>query len=130
MTREYVEPDVIVAYLWKSYGHLFSDNERAAIWAMIGEGKTSHVRDVGATGKVLTEYVKMVHEGFGSIDTPETQALLANGISAFWRRACDRVLREHGDSIIINRCSRCARIVATPGARQCLWCHYDWHESR
>jgi hypothetical protein len=130
MTREYFEGDVLVAYLWKNYSHLFLYEEQRAVSAMIGEGKISHLRDVGATGQVPTWYVATIHKGFGSIDAPETQALLANGINEFWRRACDRVIREYGDSIIINRCPRCSRIVATPGARQCLWYHYDWHDSQ
>jgi hypothetical protein len=31
---------------------------------------------------------------------------------------------------LINRCPRCQRVVATPKARQCLWCKYDWHDGR
>jgi hypothetical protein len=128
MAREYVEADALVDYLWRSYSRLFSDAECAAVRAMIGESKISYVRE-GGSGPALDWYVKRIHEGFGSIGAPETQALLAHGVNEFWRRACERVLREHGDSIIINPCPRCACIVATPGARQCLWCHHDWHES-
>jgi hypothetical protein len=128
MAREYVEVDALVDYLWKSYSRLFSDTEYAAVRAMIGESKTAPLRERGS-GPALDWYVDMIHESFGSIDSPDTQALLADGVNEFWRRACERLLREHGDSIIINRCPRCARIVATPGARQCLWCHHDWHEA-
>jgi hypothetical protein len=51
-----------------------------------------------------------------------------NGLPAFRRKACDRVLTEHGDEVFINRCARCGRIVARPTSKQCLWCGHDWHE--
>jgi uncharacterized OB-fold protein len=41
--------------------------------------------------------------------------------------AAERLLREHANEIVINRCPACGRIVATPKARQCLWCGHDRH---
>ncbi|MCA9017338.1 MAG: hypothetical protein KDA77_18595 [Planctomycetaceae bacterium] len=49
------------------------------------------------------------------------------GVVPFRNKVRDRILSEHGDQILINRCAKCNRIVATPRAQQCLWCGYDWH---
>ena len=46
-----------------------------------------------------------------------------------YRRAGQRVPREVRDLSFISRCPRCGRIVRTPRARQCMWCHHDWHEA-
>ena len=114
----------LVAYLWRNYGHLFSLAERRAAYALVGEGKiAAYVTRGGAP----VEYADELREAFGSIEAPETKALLADGVDVFYRRAAERVLRDHSASVIINRCPRCGRIVVSPGARQCLWCHYSWH---
>jgi hypothetical protein len=49
-------------------------------------------------------------------------------VEAFAREARERILSEHAGKLIINRCARCQRVVATPKARQCLWCGYDWQK--
>jgi len=64
-----------------------------------------------------------------TLETPESEELLAGGHERFWRCVSEQLLRDHRASIVINRCPRCSYIVASPAARQCLWCHYDWHGS-
>ena len=121
----YVEAGVLVGYLWRNYGHLFSDDEHRAVRAMMGEAKISHYCKAG---RAPAEYADLIREMMGSIEAPETKALLADGVDEFYRRGCERVLRDHSASIIINRCPRCACIVVSPKSRQCLWCHHDWHD--
>jgi hypothetical protein len=56
-------------------------------------------------------------------------ALIGDGVDVFHRRAAQRVLREHGKTVFLNRCPRCNRLVRTPRAKQCLWCGHDWHKA-
>lgn len=43
----------------------------------------------------------------------------------------NRILTEHREKIIINRCPECDRILETPRSRQCLWCgHKFFHIPR
>ena len=41
--------------------------------------------------------------------------------------AARRLLADHREEIVVNRCPRCRRIVRTPKAKLCLWCGYSWH---
>jgi len=58
---------------------------------------------------------------------PEASSLMADGEQLFLRRVRDRILREHGDSVFLNRCPKCGGLAKTPKAQQCHWCHHDWH---
>jgi len=51
-------------------------------------------------------------------------------LNAACRRVGERVLREGRDVSFVNRCPCCGRIVRTSKARQCMWCHHDWHDPR
>jgi predicted RNA-binding Zn-ribbon protein involved in translation (DUF1610 family) len=117
----------LVAYVWRNYLHLFSPAERQAESALIGEGK------IGAyvtRGDAPAAYADVIRETFGSIEAPETKVLLSDGVDVFYRRACERVLRDHSTSIVINRCPNCGQVVISPESLQCLSCHYDWHPNR
>jgi hypothetical protein len=67
-----------------------------------------------------------VRERF-SLDDPAVNAALEGGVTAFLRGVRDRILREHVDAVFVHRCERCRSILASPTARQCLWCGHDWH---
>jgi hypothetical protein len=73
----------LVAYLWRNYGHFFSLAERRAAYALVGEGRiAAYVTRGGAP----VEYADELREVFGSIEAPETKALLADGVDLFYRR--------------------------------------------
>ncbi len=38
----------------------------------------------------------------------------------------DLIKGDYGE-VSINRCTSCGNIVASKDAKQCLWCHHDWH---
>lgn len=63
----------------------------------------------------------------GIPDDPRIDAQVALGEAEFTRLVIERVRREHGDQVELNRCPRCRRIPRTLRARQCLWCMHDWH---
>jgi hypothetical protein len=103
-TREYDEATHLGAYLyWYEAGPL-TDEECRAIQAVLKEAKSE-------------------------LRTTDTKAPYNQRLGEAYRRAGERVLREVHDLSFLNRCSRCGRIVRTPQARQCMWCHHDWHEA-
>ena len=53
--------------------------------------------------------------------------LLKNGTEPFLQSVCERILREHQEEVIINRCPKCEALARTPIAKQCPKCFFDWH---
>jgi hypothetical protein len=58
---------------------------------------------------------------------PDVRRVLEEGPTEFWRRVTQRLLREHPAEFVIARCTRCAGLLRTPNAKQCLACGLDWH---
>lgn len=48
------------------------------------------------------------------------------GHETFRRVVVERVLKEKGDKIIINRCPACDRIADKPSSTHCRWCEHGW----
>lgn len=63
----------------------------------------------------------------GHVDDAETVAAFDFSETAREKNAVDRVIRECYYDLPLNRCPKCARLVRTPIAKQCLWCGHDWH---
>ncbi len=61
---------------------------------------------------------------------PEVAAALAGDFDEYIVRAAERMVREHPNSIVVNCCPACGKIVRTPKARPCLWCGHGWHGER
>jgi hypothetical protein len=123
LIEHYDEAWALPMYLKKNYPRFFSHDEWRAIQVLVFRAKIAWSEN---PEQPPLHYAEALAEE----ETPQALALLAEGETEFWRRASERILRAHGPSIIINRCQRCTCIVASPTARQCLWCHYDWHATR
>ncbi len=65
-------------------------------------------------------------ERYGRLNDPKVAAALADGLDAFLRSACRRILAGQA-APEVNRCPRCRRVLRTPAAMQCFWCGLDWH---
>ncbi|WP_224246123.1 hypothetical protein [Hyalangium gracile] len=63
-------------------------------------------------------------------DDPQVLTLLAHGKKAFTAALEKRLLADHPDKVVINRCPKCGGIARTPKARQCRFCHHSWHDKR
>ncbi len=109
MPREYDEAWQLGFYLF-GYDEVGVINERLAIKAAMIEVKSVEV------------HPEEIHQSI-AIQT------YAQWLNEAYRRIGERVLREGHDLSFVNRCPRCGRIVRTSKARQCMWCHHDWHES-
>jgi hypothetical protein len=117
--RAYDEDTVLADYIWRHYGQYFTRAEHRASTAVWAERKET----AGAA-----DMKERVWRSQRLSEDATVTGLLADGTEAFHRRAALRVLAEHHDEILVNRCPKCERIVCTPKAQQCLWCGYDWHK--
>jgi len=111
MAREYVEAEVLATMSGTIHTAVLSADERVAIWSALMEFNNVP----GARG------------AFSSDPPFKPPEPLMRQLATAFCRAGERVLREHHDSIFINRCPRCSRIAKTPLTRQCTWCRHDWH---
>ena len=69
-------------------------------------------------------------ERYGPVTDQEIADALADGRDSLRIRTRDRLLREYSDTIVINRCPQCKRIVRSPMSKQCQWCKHKWHGTK
>jgi hypothetical protein len=118
---EYNDDDVLTEYIWRHYSRLLTPAEARA-------GLYSEPLDREAAKRIKGEkFADSLDEIHGPVTTSELQFQLREGRVALFRRARDRILKDHASVVSINRCPECGRIVRSPGANQCLWCKHDWH---
>jgi hypothetical protein len=126
MPREgYDETVQMYRYLVFSYSELLTKLEAQVEVARIGRAK---VAGSIKRGMILPPEHPLRLE-FAREGVPEIEEALADGVPAYMARVVCRILAQHEKEVEINRCSRCNRIVATPLAKQCLWCGHNWHRS-
>jgi hypothetical protein len=116
--EQYDDDQELTEYIWHNYQGLMTDLERRAARALLTEAKAREA--TGASAKLL-------RERWGRESDPQIATMLQEGADAFRRRVRERILSETPEAAFINRCPACGRIVATPRAKQCLWCGHDWH---
>ena len=119
---EYVEDYELKSYVWKHYKHALTEREQALHLAATLELK-ARLASTEATAAKLRHMP-------GYFCDAEVAAIAETGLGAFEQQCCQRLLHDHADHIYINRCERCHRIVASPIACACLWCHHHWYERR
>ena len=73
------------------------------------------------------EIERRARERWGNLGDGGIDAVLERGYDEFRRNVAKRVMGEHREQVVLNRCQQCSRIVQTPKAKQCFWCHHDWH---
>jgi hypothetical protein len=117
----YVEESELTKYIWNHYQHLFTRLEQLGVKAVLVEDKANSASSL-AVAKILRERWEVEN-------SPEVMAALSEGVDAFRLRVRERVMRDCGDKIFVNRCQACSRILRTPRTKQCLWCGHSWHES-
>lgn len=115
----YDEDAELDRYVWFHHADLFTHFELAVQSAHRAEFKASHASE--RMGRVL-------RERWGAGSDAAIAAALAGGWPVFRSSARARVMRDHADEVVVNRCPSCLRVVKTPLARQCLWCGHDWHD--
>jgi hypothetical protein len=119
-TSKYDDDKELSKYVCTNYRHLLTPHERAVGGAVLAEEKAA-VCDNPVQADMMRKH-------WGPQNKPAVAESLRGGFAAFQHKARRRILAEHGDQVFVNRCAQCQRVVATPRARQCLWCGHDWHE--
>ncbi len=117
MNNTPLEPG-LADYIWNHHRSLMTEAESKAWRHLFGDFKMG--------GDPSEGRVALMKERFFT-DDPEALQLVALGLPEFQMRFVGRVLQEHRSSLTINRCPRCNGVCRTPEAKQCRFCHYDWH---
>jgi hypothetical protein len=119
-TETYQDDLALRAYIFKHYRHLMTPLERRSIEYL------TPIVQISDHWKVKRVY-DFVEERDGHV--PDEDVIAAFEVPYVERKetAIDRLISTRLDSIFINRCPKCKRIVRTPAARQCMWCRHDWH---
>ncbi|MDF1665843.1 MAG: hypothetical protein P1V97_29070 [Planctomycetota bacterium] len=117
MSEEYNDENEEADYVWRYYSDLRTPLERRCASVIFFRFKFK---------EPMGRKPARIFKEAGGRD-PEVLAELAEGHATFIRRAVRRILREHGEEIVINRCPECGCVVKTPTATQCLWCNHSWH---
>ncbi|MFY1824291.1 hypothetical protein ACN47A_00045 [Myxococcus fulvus] len=100
--------DLLLVYLHGYYRHLFTVMERRAS---------------------LLEAYDTESGTRWATDHPQVLALLSEGKEGLARHLERRLLAEHPDTVVINRCPKCGALARTPNARQCRACPHTWRET-
>jgi hypothetical protein len=109
--------------LWHS--HLMTVNEREMQTLFVIRAKAEVYKE---TAEERTEYERRVRSSMAlSVDQDAADLVIGLGYQRFSRLLAERVMSEHGDQVVLNRCSKCERVVNTPMAKWCCWCKHDWH---
>jgi hypothetical protein len=122
--NKYDEQAELTEYLWRSYRHLMTDDEKLAEHAFSVESKFAGAL-FGIEPQPLLVKKRKQYEKSAYV-----QEALRCGYAAFQATVRDRIIEQMPDSVFVNRCPDCQRIVATPKAMQCFWCGKDWHEAK
>ena len=113
-------------YILRYYSRFMNQKEHLAFRHLAATVKATHGRsDVIAQQETRSSKAhlrKLLSED------PEVLRLASDGMEAFVQQTVTRILAEHGDEIVLNRCPRCGALARTPTARQCRSCHHDWHD--
>jgi actin-like ATPase involved in cell morphogenesis len=115
----------LTQYVIRYYGYLMTEREKCAYKHLWMTGNITHGR-TDATAQAEAARDKTSRREALSED-PKVLALAEDGIAEFVQRTAERIMSAHEKEIYLNLCPSCGRIAKTPRARQCRFCHHDWH---
>lgn len=112
--------DELTGYIIKNYSHLMTLYEALARKNMIIGGKIETASSDEFKASLTEKFI---------VEDDRIKDLLKNGAEAFQQAVCERILREHGEEVVINRCPKCDALARTPVALQCPKCFHNWREN-
>jgi len=115
---QYNEDIELDRYVLDYFPQLMTEKEYLAQQSIYAEVKADSTNCLVLKKKIIKKW--------GASEDLVVKALLADGIDAFRRKVRQRIVQDHGSKIFINRCPQCNKVVMTPKARVCLWCHFSW----
>src|SRR4051812_43020401 len=92
------EVDELTHYVFHNYAWLMTIVEMAAYKTLMVERKAEHSSSLG-----MKRHLRL---RFGSSE-PAVIALLDKGAREFCIATRDRILRDHKDEVLVNRCPKC-----------------------
>jgi hypothetical protein len=117
---DYDDEIELARYVREYYSQLLTGFEGRVDWATVA-------LEARASGKETA--ARLIEKKHALMDDAAVREALAGGIDAFRLRVCKRILAEHCNEVVVNRCPQCKRVARTPKARQCFRCGHDWHDS-
>ncbi|NOT91641.1 hypothetical protein [Ferruginibacter sp.] len=70
---------------------------------------------------------KVLTEGGDILCDKNISELTNDGYEAYKLRIAKRIFNAHKEELELNLCPKCNKIARTPLAKQCRFCHHDWH---
>jgi len=119
VNQQYSDHTETRRYISRWYNHLLTNSER---FGPSAEWLRNNVTDASPE-----EIDAVINEQYGGSEQRPIVAKLLTAIDRFTEQAISRILRDHALDIVLARCPDCGKIVASPDAKQCLWCGNDWH---
>lgn len=111
--------DTLNRYVIDYYRHLMTDGETEIITALGLNLKALQTQNPAASKKLA--YAR------GLVDKPHVKAALDAGYHESRTQIRDRLLKDHVDEVVLNRCPKCDALCRTPDARMCVACGHCWH---
>lgn len=115
--EQYIEPKILKEYILKNYRGLFTSFEEDVLHINRLIEKTKNYSDFNKAKIQAREFEK-----FDQLVLNTAQ----DDIDSFLEKVALRILKDNENSIFINRCTKCQKIVRTPNAKQCNWCFHKW----
>lgn len=103
-------------YVVEHYLDLLTPDELAALRAFRVNAKSESINS--------PEHRKLLKRW--APETESSKELMSEGLADFYQKVRERVLEEHRDTVVINRCPKCGSLARTPTARQCPRCIHRW----
>jgi hypothetical protein len=112
-------------YIFAHHRHLMNKQECLAHRHLMGTVKITRGRSDAAAQIEAAKCRSHLHDLLS--EDPQVLDLARHGFDAFVFATAERILAEHADKLTFNYCCQCGRLARTPKARQCRFCHHDWH---
>jgi hypothetical protein len=121
LTAETYDDDVALrAYVFKHFRHLMTPLERRTLeYNMPIVGGSDH--------RKIQRLYDFLEDRDGHVSDDAVMSALTVNYEHRKTMAINRIIETKIEKVLQNRCPTCKRLARTPTARQCMWCHCDWH---
>ncbi|GAB5404416.1 MAG: hypothetical protein Aurels2KO_26470 [Aureliella sp.] len=113
--------DELTRYVLDHYRGLLAEQERDIVSAFNLKLKAVYAQNPAISRKLRSAR--------GLVELPHVKAAIDLGYTAARLQIRERVLADHSDTVVLNRCPVCDALCRTPLAKMCPACGHSWHES-
>ncbi len=123
MKRKYDEAKELCRYVIFSYSELLTQFEKAVVNEHRLRQKLVNI------GNSSDAIYQKIQQQWQSTDPKVANLFAQHSDDRALEKIIAACLERERENIFINRCLKCDKIVASPLAKQCRWCHYSWHSA-